>query len=156
MISHASRQRIEGEFAKYPPEQKRSAVLEALKIVQEEHGWLSQPLMDEVAALLELRPIEVYEVATFYVMFDREPVGRHKICVCRNISCRLRGADTIIAHLKRRLGVGLGETTADGRFTLRTVECLAACGGAPMFQIGKDYYENLTPEKVDDILASLQ
>ena len=155
-MSKESLAKIDLEVAKYPSEHKQSAVIAALHIAQDEHGWLSVPLMDYVADLLSMRPIQVYEVASFYSMYDLKPVGRHKISVCTNISCLLRGSDDIVAHLKGRLGIGFGETTADGRFTLKEVECLAACGGAPMFQVGKTYYENLTPERIDEILAGLE
>jgi NADH-quinone oxidoreductase subunit E len=155
MLSQQSLAQIDREIAKYPPDRKQSAVMAALRIAQEEHGWLSEALMDYVAGLLALRPIQVYEVATFYSMYDLKPVGRHKISVCTNISCMLRGSELVVKHLEAKLGIRLGETTADGRFTLKEVECLAACGGAPMFQIGKNYYENLTPEKIDRILEDL-
>ena len=156
MLSKASLAQIEKEVAKYPAEHKQSAVMAALRIAQEEHGWLSEPLMDYVAQVLEMRPIQVYEVATFYSMYELKPVGKHKIAVCTNISCMLRGSDEVVKHLEKKLGIKMGETTADGRFTLKEVECLAACGGAPMFQIGKTYHENLTPQKIDEILASLE
>ncbi len=156
MLSQESRARIDQEIAKYPPEQRQSAVIAALHIAQDEHGWLSVPLMDYVADLLAMRPIQVYEVASFYTMYDLKPVGRHKISLCTNISCLLRGSDDIAGHLKKRLGIGFGETTPDGRFTLKEVECLAACGGAPMFLIDKTYYENLTPARVDEILDKLE
>ena len=155
MLSAESLAMIDKEVAKYPPEQKGSAVMAALRIAQEEHGWLSVPLMDYVAELLSLRPIRVYEVASFYSMYDLKPVGKHKISVCTNISCLLCGSDGVVAHLEKKLGIKMGETTQDGRFTLKEVECLAACGGAPMFQIGKIYYENLTPDKIDQVLAAL-
>ena len=156
MLSKESLDQVKREVAKYPPERKSSAVMAALRIAQEEHGWLSVPLMDYIAELLGMRPIQVYEVATFYSMYDLKPVGRHKICICTNISCMLCGSDVIVKHLEKRLGVKLGETTPDGKVTIKEVECLAACGGAPMFQIGKTYYENLTPEKVDRILEGLK
>jgi len=156
MLSRASLEQVNREIAKYPAERKASAVMAALRIAQEEHGWLSVPLMDYVAELLGMRPIQVYEVATFYSMYDLKPVGKHKISVCTNVSCMLCGSDTIVKHLEKRLGIKFGETTTDGRYTLKEVECLAACGGAPMFQIGKTYYENLTPQKVDEILAGLE
>lgn len=157
MISAEALAKIEHWLAKYPPEQKISAVIAALTIVQDENGgWLSNNLLDAVAAYLNLPPIAVYEVATFYTMFELKPVGRHKISVCTNISCMLRGSDAIVRHLEKKLGVRPGETTADGKFTVKEVECLAACGGAPMFAIDKRYYENLTPGKVDEILASLE
>lgn len=156
MLSRESLDQVNREIAKYPADRKSSAVMAALRIAQEEHGWLPVPLMDYVAELLGMRPIQVYEVATFYSMYDLKPVGKHKICVCTNVSCMLCGSDAIVKHLEKRLGIKFGETTADGRYTLKEVECLAACGGAPMFQIGKTYYENLTPQKVDEILAGLE
>ena len=156
MLSKQSHAEIDREIAKYPPERKQSAVMAALRIAQEEHGWLSEPLMDYVAQLLGLRPIHVYEVASFYSMYDLKLVGKYKINVCTNISCMLCGSVQVVKHLETKLGIRLGETTPDGRFTLKEVECLAACGGAPMFQIGKHYYENLTPEKIDRILEDLQ
>ena len=155
MLSKDSLDQIKREIAKYPPDQKQSAVMAALRIAQDEHGWLSVPLMDYVAELLGMRPIAVYEVATFYSMYDLKPVGKHKISLCTNVSCMLCGSDTLVNHLEKRLGIKLGETTPDGKVTLKEVECLGACGGAPMFQIGKNYYENLTPQKIDEILASL-
>ena len=143
--------------AKYPTEQKRSAVIEALKIIQDQNqGWVTTEMMDAVADYLSMEPISVYEVATFYTMYNRQPVGKHEINVCTNISCLLCGSEKIADHLQKRLGVRLGETTPDGKFTLREVECLAACGGAPMMMVGKTYHENLTPEKVDAILDSLE
>jgi len=155
MLSSEALKQIERETAKYPAERKSSAVMAALRIAQGEHGWLSVPLMDFVAELLAMRPIQVYEVASFYSMYDLKPVGRHKISVCTNVSCMLCGSDQIVRHLEQRLGIKLGQTTPDGKFTLKEVECLAACGGAPMFQIGDTYYEHLTPQKVDEILASI-
>lgn len=156
MLSKESLDQIKREIAKYPSEHKSSAVMATLRIAQEEHGWLSVPLMDYVADLLGMRPIQVYEVATFYSMYDLKPVGKYKISLCTNVSCMLCGSDTLLQHLEKRLGIRLGETTPDGKFTLKEVECLAACGGAPMLQIGKNYYENLTPQKVDEILAGLE
>ncbi len=155
MLSRESLDQITRETAKYPPERKASAVMAALRIAQDERGWLTEPVMDFIAQLLDMRPIQVYEVATFYSMYDLKPVGRHKISICTNVSCMLCGSDQIVKHLENRLGIKLGQTTPDGKFTLKEVECLAACCGAPMFQIGKNYYENLTPQKVDEILASL-
>jgi NADH-quinone oxidoreductase subunit E len=155
MLSKDSLDQIKREIAKYPPDQKQSAVMAALRIAQDEHGWLSVSLMDYVAEVLGMRPIAVYEVATFYSMYDLKPVGKHKISVCTNVSCMLCGSDTLVNHLEKRLGIKLGQTTPDGKVTLKEVECLGACGGAPMFQIGKNYYENLTPQKIDEILAKL-
>lgn len=157
LISAAALARIDHWLAKYPAEQKISAVIPALTIVQDENGgWITRELMDAVAVYLSLPAIAVYEVATFYTMFELKPVGAHKISVCTNISCMLRGSDKIVDHLQQRLGIRPGETTTDGKFTVKEVECLAACGGAPMFMVGKDYHENLTPEKVDAILAALE
>ena len=146
---------IDRWIAKYPADQRQSAVMAALRIAQEEKGWLTTEIMDAIADYLGMPPISVYEVATFYSMYELKPVGRHKICVCTNVSCMLRGAEEVVAHLRERLGIGLGETTPDGKITLKEVECLGACGGAPMFQVNKDYHENLTPEKIDQVLASL-
>ncbi|MEO7558492.1 MAG: NAD(P)H-dependent oxidoreductase subunit E [Gammaproteobacteria bacterium] len=157
LLADDLRAAIDREAVKFPAAQKRSVVLAALRMVQDKHqGWLSKELMDAVADYLELPPIAVYEVATFYTLYDLKPVGRHKIYVCTNISCMLQGSGEIVRHFKQRLGVGFGETTPDGKFTLKEAECLAACGGAPMCQIGTDYHENLTPESVDAILASLE
>ncbi len=156
MLSIDSNAQINREIAKYPPERRSSAVMAALRIAQEEHGWLSVPLMDYVAELLGMRPIQVYEVASFYAMYDLKPVGKHKISICTNISCMLCGSEAIVKHLQQRLGIKLGETTPDKKFTLKEVECLAACCGAPMFQIDKTYYENLTPQRVDEILGGLK
>jgi NADH-quinone oxidoreductase subunit E len=155
VLSQNSLEQIDRELVKYPAERKRSAVIASLRIAQEEHGWLSREVMDFIAKRLELRPIEVYEVATFYTMFDLEPHGRHKICVCTNVSCMLCGSDGLLEHIRKRYGAGLGETTADGRFTFQEVECLCACAGAPVVQIGKRYYENVTPESLDEMLSVL-
>ncbi len=151
------RARIDRWIAKYPAEWKQSAVMAALRIMQDENeGWLNEEIMDDVAAYLDMPPIAVYEVATFYSMYELKPVGKHKVCMCTNISCMINGSDKIVGHLENKLGVKLGETTEDGKFTLKEVECLGACGGAPMMQIGKDYHENLTPAQVDKILDGLE
>jgi len=149
---------IDKWLAKYPPDRKRSAVLAALREVQHENGgYLTNELLDAVAEYLQLPAIAVYEVATFYSMFELKPVGRHSISVCNNISCMLRGGDAILAHIEKKLGIEVGESTPDGKFYLkREEECLAACAAAPMLQIDHVYYENLTPEKVDRILDSLE
>jgi NADH-quinone oxidoreductase subunit E len=155
-LSDTTRTQIDHWLAKYPANQKQSAVMAALRIVQEENGgWLTRAWMDAIAAYLDMPPIAVYEVASFYSMYEHKPVGKHKICVCTNVSCLLRGSENIVAHLENKLGIKMGQTTPDGKFTLKEVECLAACGNAPMFQIGNDYHEDLTPEKVDAILAEL-
>ncbi len=143
--------------AKYPPEHKQSAVMAALRIAQDDNGgWLSAAHLDAVAEYLSMPATTVSEVATFYSMYDLAPVGRHKVCVCTNISCMLRGSDEVMAHLTNRLGIEAGETTADGRFTLKEVECLGACVGAPAMQVGRTYHERLTPERIDRILDSLE
>ncbi len=155
-LSEQSLAEIDRWIAKYPVDQRQSAVMAALRIAQEQNGgWLNRALIEAVADYLGMSPIEVEEVATFYSMYELKPVGRHKICVCTNISCLLRGSDEVVAHLEQRLGIRMGETTADGRFTLKEVECLGACVNAPMFQIGRDYHENLTPERIDAILDRL-
>lgn len=149
--------RIDRWVSHYPADQKQSAVMPALRIVQEVNGGhLTTELMDQVADYLDMTPIAVYEVATFYSMYEHEPVGKHKICLCTNISCMLRGSDEILEHLENKLGVGVGEVTEDGKFSIKKVECLGACGGAPMMMIGKDYYENLTEASVDEILDGLE
>lgn len=157
LINEDSRADIDRWVAKYPADQKQSAVMAALRIVQDQNGgWLTTELMDAVADYLDMPKIAVYEVASFYSMYEHKPVGKHKICVCTNVTCMLRGSDSIVSHLKERLGIGFGEVTEDGRFSLKEVECLGACGNAPMFQVGNHYYEDLTPEKVDAILAELE
>ncbi len=156
-LSPEVRAEIDGWIAKYPPEWKQSAVMGALSVVQDDNGgWLTTELMNAVAAYLEMSPIAVYEVATFYSMYELKPVGKHKICICTNVSCMINKADIIVDHLRERLGIGFGEVTEDGRYSLKEVECLGACGGAPMMQIGKQYYENLTPQIVDAILEGLE
>jgi NADH-quinone oxidoreductase subunit E len=156
LLSAETLAEIDKWIAKYPDDQKQSACMAALRIVQDANGgYLTEPLMDAVADYLDMPRISVYEVATFYSMYELKPVGKHKICVCTNISCLLCGSDEVVAHFKERLGIGLGETTEDGRITLKEVECLGACVGAPMLQIGETYYENLTPEKIDQILDQL-
>ena len=154
LLSDSIRAELDQWLERYPADQKRSGVFEALRLVQDHNqGHLTTQLMDAVADYLGMPHIAVYEVATFYTMYNLEPVGRHVIDVCSNISCMLNGADNIIAHLKTKLGVDLNETTPDGQFTLREVECLGACIAPPVCQIGKQYYESLTPEKIDEILA---
>lgn len=147
---------IDRWMLRYPPEQKRSAVMEALRFAQEDNGGsLTDAIMDAVADYLGMSKIAVYEVATFYSMYHLAPVGQHVINVCTNISCMLSDSEKMLEHLKARLGIGLNETTADGKFTLREVECLAACRNAPVAQVGKQYYENLTAEKLDALLEEL-
>ncbi len=155
MLSQKSLSQINTEIEKYPKDHARAAVMAALRIAQEEHGWVSPEIMEYVAELIGIEPIKVAEVATFYTMYDRQPVGRWKICLCTNISCKLRGSDAIAKHLFQRLGIKFGETTRDGRYTLQEVECLAACGNAPAALVGVEYHENLTPKRIDEILGSL-
>jgi NADH-quinone oxidoreductase subunit E len=156
LLSQEVREEIDHWIEKYPAEQKQSAVMAALRIVQENHeGYLTEPLMDAVAEYLDMPRIAVYEVATFYSMYEHQPVGRHKICVCNSISCLLNGSHEMLDYLQEKLGIKLGEVTADGKFSIKEVECLGACVGAPAVMIGKQYYENLTPEKIDQILEEL-
>ena len=139
--------------ARYPENRQKSALLPVLHLAQEEFGgWLSPETMDYVAGLLRLEPIEVYEVATFYSMYNLKPVGRYVFEVCQTGPCMLNGSDPIIEYIKQKLSIGVGETTTDGLFSLKTVECLGACGYAPMMQLGKFYREHLTKEKVDTII----
>jgi len=152
-LSRHVRDEIDHWVAKFPPERKRSAVISALHAVQHEQGFLTQESMDAVAAYLGLPAIQVYEVASFYSMFETRPCGRHHISVCTNISCMLCGGEELLAHVEKRLGIGVGESTPDGRFFLKAEEeCLAACNGAPMMMVDHVYFETLTPEKVDRIL----
>ena len=139
--------------SRFPEGKQKSALLPLLHIAQEEFGgWLSVETMDYVASLLNLAPIEVYEVATFYSMYNLKPVGRYMFEVCQTGPCMLRGSDDVIAYIGEKLNIKPGETTADGMFTLKTVECLGACGYAPMMQLGKYYREHLTKEKVEEII----
>src|SRR5690606_6441745 len=154
MLSEAIVAKIEKEAAKYPT--RRAVVKSALRYAQAERGWVDDGVINDVAQVLGLEPIEVHEVATFYDLFYIEPVGRHQLRVCTNVSCMLCGSDEVMAHLESRLGIGPGETTADGRFTLIEVECLGACGGAPMMMVGDRYHENLDAERIDAILAELE
>ena len=156
LINEDSKKEIDRWVNKYPQGQQKSAVMSALRILQDQNrGFLTEDLMDAIAEYLEMPAIAVYEVATFYSMYELEPVGKHKICVCTNISCMLCGSDTVVGHLSKKLGIKLGETTIDGRFTLKEVECLGACVNAPVIQIGDKYYENLTEEKIDQVLNAL-
>lgn len=139
--------------ARYPEGKQKSALLPVLHLAQDSFGgWLSAETMDYVAELLQIAPIEVYEVATFYSMYNLKPVGKYMFEVCQTGPCMLRGSDDIIAYIGEKLGIKPGETTADGMFTLKTVECLGACGYAPMMQLGKHYREHLTKEKVDAVI----
>ena len=156
-LSSSVREKIDRWITRYPSEHKRSGVFEALRLVQEENsGSLTVSLMDAVADYLAMPKIAVYEVATFYTMYHLDPVGKHIINLCTNVSCMLNGSEKILEHLKQKLGIDLNQTTPDGQFTLKEVECLGACIAPPACQIGKRYYENLTPEKVDELLQELR
>jgi NADH-quinone oxidoreductase subunit E len=154
MLSETACQQIRELMGKYP--QKRSALIPSLQLAQKEAGYLSSDTVCEVARLFDLSPNEVNEVVSFYTMFYKKPMGKYVIQVCTNISCLLCNAEGIVAHLTRKLGIQLGETTADKKYTLLEVECLGSCGTSPVIQINEDYYEDLTPEKLDRILDSLQ
>lgn len=154
MLSAESLKKIDAAAAKYPPDQKRSAVMAALTIAQDEKGHLSTELMNFVAAYLGMPPIAVYEVATFYTMYDVQPTGKHKLCICTNLPCALSGAQEAAGHLKSKLGIGWNETTSDGRFTLKEGECFGACGDAPVMLVNnKKMLSFMTPEKIDQWLA---
>ena len=152
-LREAERERIEAAAAEFP--HRRSALIPALRIVQESRGCVDADAMRDLAEAFSLHPMEVEEVATFYTMINTRPVGKHLIQVCRSISCFIMGGSPILRHLEGRLGIRVGETTRDGKFTLRTAECLGSCGTAPVMQVGEEYHENLTPEKVDQLLARL-
>jgi len=155
-LSEQALRRIDREIAKYPAEQRQSAVLAALAIAQDEIGWLPSSAMEEVAAYLQMPPIAVYEVATFYHMFHLAPVGRHKITICTNLPCALSGANAAAQHLQARLGIGFGQTTADGRFTLTEGECMGACGDAPVLLVNnKRMCSCMDSAKIDALLESL-
>jgi len=157
-LSKHAREEIDTLLTRYPADQKKSALLGALNAVQHDNkGFLTEELMDLVADYLDLEKIEVYEVASFYSMYELKPVARHNVALCTNISCMLMGSQTIVDHVEKKLNIKLGESTADGRIYLKIEEeCLAACAGGPMMQIDHVYYENLTPEKVDKILDGLK
>lgn len=157
MLSAESIKKIEYELTKYPPEKRQAAVMSALRIVQMERGWLSQESISEVANYLGIPEIAAMEVATFYNMYDLEPVGEYKLTVCTNISCMLRGSDEIVSHLQEKLGIGFNEITPDGKFCLKEGECMGCCGGAPLLHVNNtEMHEFLTPEKVDALLKELK
>ena len=157
-LSAHAREQIDELVSRYPADRKKSALLGALNIVQHENqGYLTEELMDLVADYLELSKIEVYEVASFYSMYELKPVARNNVAICTNISCMLMGSESIVEHVEKKLGIKLGESTPDGRIYLKKEEeCLAACAGGPMMQVNHVYYEKLTPEKVDEILDALE
>ena len=157
MLSPDSLARIDKAVAKYPPEQKRSAVMAALTIAQDEKGWLSTETMDFVAHYLGMPPIAVYEVASFYTMYDLQPVGRCKLAICTNLPCALQGATVAAEHLKTKLGIGFSETTADGSFTLKEAECLGACGDAPVLLVNnKRMACAMTPDRLEQLLEEFK
>src|SRR5688572_25900101 len=152
-FSDEKMQEVQRIMDRYPAGKQKSALIPLLHLAQDEFGgWLDVPVMDYVASLLNIAPIEVYEVATFYSMYNLKPVGKYLFEVCQTGPCMLSGSDDIIDYIKEKLGIGVGETTSDGMFTLKTVECLGACGYAPMMQLGKNFREHLTKEKVDQII----
>ena len=157
-LSDATRSHIDHWVAKFPPDRKRSAVIQGLMAAQEQNGgWLSDEIIAATARYLDIPPVWAYEVATFYSMFDLQPVGRHKVAICTNISCWLNGGEDIVRHCERKLGIKHGESTPDGRVFLKVEEeCLAACAGAPMMVVDGHYHEKLTAEKVDALLDGLE
>ena len=157
-LSAHAREEIDELLSHFPAEQKKSALLGALNVVQHENnGFLTEEIMEAVADYLDLAKIEVYEVASFYSMYELKPVARHNVAICTNICCMLMGSQTLVDHVERKLGIRIGESTPDGRIYLKKEEeCLAACAGGPMMQVNHVYYEKLTPEKVDEILDSLE
>jgi NADH-quinone oxidoreductase subunit E len=156
-FSEEKMNKVKEIIARYPEGKQKSALIPVLHLAQEEFGgWLDVPAMDYVAEILGLLPIEVYEVASFYTMFNLKPVGKYVLEVCHTGPCMLRGSDDIIDYIKEKLGIGPGETTPDGLFTLKPAECLGACGYAPMMQLGKHYREHLTKEKIDQLIVELK
>lgn len=156
LLTPGLRAEIDKQVAKYPPEWKQSAVMPALTLVQDHNGgWLSKELMNQVAAYLDMPEVAVYEVASFYAMYDLEPVGRHKICVCNSVSCMLGGAEELMAHIEKKYDVASGGTTADGKFTFKEFECLGACRHAPAVMVDKTYYECVTPDAIDKLIKKL-
>ena len=147
---------MKSHLVKYPPERKRSALIPLLFVIQRERGWIDNPGVNYLANFLDLEVTDVWETATFYSMFNLQPIGKYHIQVCKTLSCRIMGEPAITGHICERLGIKPGETTEDKRFTVTRVECLGSCGTAPMMQIGFDYHEDLTTEKVDKILDALE
>lgn len=157
VLSPAALARIDRETAKYPPEQRQSAVMAALTIAQDEKGWLSSDTIAFVAGYLEMPPVAVYEVATFYAMYNLKQIGRHKLTICTNLPCALQGADAAAEHLKEKLGIGFNQTTADGAITLKEGECMGACGDAPVcLQNDKKMLSWMTPDKLDALIEELR
>lgn len=157
VLSPEALARIDKAVAKYPPERRESAVMAALAIAQEEKGWIAKETVEFVAAYLGMQPIAVWEIASFYGMYNLEPIGRHKIVVCTNLPCALQGAEEAARHLKRRLGIDFGETTPDGGFTLREGECMGACGDAPVCLLNdRNMLSFMTPDKLDALIEGLK
>ena len=157
LLSATALSKIERETTKYPPEQRQSAVMSALAIAQDEHGWLSNEVMEEVAKVLRMPPVAVYEVATFYAMYNLKPAGRHKVTVCTNLPCALSGGADAAEYLKKKLGVDFNETTADGGFTLKEGECMGACGDAPVLLVdNKRMCSFMSNEKLDKLIEELK
>ncbi len=158
LLTEHTREEIDAWLKKYPKDKKRSAVLAALREVQHQNqGYLTTELMDAVAEYLQLPKIQVYEVATFYSMYETQPVARHNVAICTNISCMLMGSDSVVEYIENKLGIKVGESTEDGRIYLKQEEeCLAACSAGPMMQVNHVYHEKLTPEKIDEILDGLE
>ncbi|MBB5021764.1 NADH-quinone oxidoreductase subunit NuoE [Desulfurispira natronophila] len=154
-FSEETERKFQQLLTRYPKDQKKSLNLPCLWLAQRQEGWVSAEAMEYIAERLEIPVTDVYEVATFYTMYHLHPIGKYHIQLCRTLSCELRGKEEILKHISKKLGIKPGQTTADGRFTLSQVECLAACGGGPMMQLNDDYHENLTPERVDQILDQL-
>lgn len=156
-FSEANQEKLKGIFAKYPEDRKASAVMPLLDLAQRQHdGWLPRAAMDHVAELVGLAPMRVYEVATFYTMYNLAPIGQNHVQVCTNLPCWLRGSDEVMGACKKKLGIGVGETTKDGKFSLSEMECLGACVNAPMMQINEDYYEDLDEASTNAIIDTLQ
>ena len=156
MLSQEAQQKIDRELTKYPSDQKQSVVMTALRLAQEENGHLSNEVVEEVAKYLGMPPVAVWEVATFYSMYNLEPVGKHKLTICTNLPCALSGSMDAAEHLKKRLGIGFNETTADGKFTLKEGECFGACGDAPVMLVNNKHMVSfMTPENIDKLLADL-
>jgi NADH-quinone oxidoreductase subunit E len=157
LLSVAAKQKIDRELTKYPADQKQSACMSALAIAQDEHGWLSNELMDEVAQYLGMAPVAVYEVATFYNMYNLKPTAKHKVTVCTNLPCALSGGADAAEYLKHKLGIGFRETTADGNFTLMEGECMGACGDAPVLLVNnKRMCSFMSNEKLDQLVEELK
>ena len=157
LISLEAREDIDRVLTKFPEDQKKSAILEGLHILQDQNGgFLTDDLQTALAEYLDVSKVDVYEVATFYCMYDIAPVGKHKLNVCTNVSCMLNGAYELLSHIEKKLDIKPGQTTKDGRITLKEVECQGACCGSPMLEVDKIFYENLTVEKVNQIIDSLE